>query len=36
MKDNQIDIILNKGKEITTEIAKKKYEEVVKKIGLGR
>lgn len=31
-----LDVILDKGKEATTEIAKKKYDEVIRKIGLGR
>ena len=31
-----IDEVLNKGKSITLEIAKKKYDEVLEKMGLGR
>lgn len=36
LNGNLIDEILDKGKEITRNIAKKKYEEVKEKIGLGR
>ena len=36
IESDTIDNILNKGKEITTEIAQKKYKEVISKIGLGR
>jgi tryptophanyl-tRNA synthetase len=31
-----IDDILDRGREVTTEIARKKYEEVRQKVGLGR
>ena len=33
---NEIDKILDRGRDITVSIAKKKYEEVMKKVGLGR
>lgn len=36
IESDTIDNILNKGKEITTEIAQKKHKEVISKIGLGR
>lgn len=36
MNSGEIDKILDRGKDITIDIAKKKYEEVVKKVGLGR
>ena len=36
MTSGVIDEILDKGRDITTDIAKKKYEEVIKKVGLGR
>lgn len=33
---SELDDILNRGREVTTEIAKKKVEEVYRKIGFGR
>ena len=36
MNSGEIDKILDSGKNITVEIAKKKYEEVIEKVGLGR
>lgn len=36
INSKEIDDILDKGRDITNKIAKEKYEEVVKKVGLGR
>ncbi len=36
IQSDEIDQILDEGSKITNEIAKKKYEEVIQKIGLGR
>ncbi len=36
INSNEIDDILDKGRIITNEIAKKKYDEVLNKVGLGR
>ena len=36
MNSGDIDKILDRGREITVDIAKKKYEEVIEKVGLGR
>lgn len=36
MDSGEIDKILDKGRDIVVDIAKKKYDEVVKKVGLGR
>ncbi len=36
MNSGEIDDILDKGRDVTIEIARKKYEEVMKKMGLGR
>ncbi len=36
INSKEIDDILDKGRDITNKIAREKYEEVVKKVGLGR
>lgn len=36
LNSGSIDTILDKGRKVVEEIAKKKYEEVAKKLGLGR
>lgn len=36
MHSKDIDVILDKGRDVTLEIARQKYEEVMKKMGLGR
>ena len=36
INSSKLDEILDKGKEITNKIAKQKYEEVIKKVGLNR
>lgn len=36
INSSKLDEILDKGKEITNKIAKEKYEEVIKKVGLNR
>ena len=36
INSKELDSILDKGKNITNKIAKAKYEEVIKKVGLGR
>lgn len=36
MNGGEIDKILDRGRDIVVDIAKKKYEEVIKKVGLGR
>ena len=36
MNSDEMEQILNHGAEVTNEIARKKYEDVRRKIGLGR
>jgi len=36
INSEELDKILDEGKRITNEYAKKKYEEIIKKVGLGR
>ena len=36
MHSKDINVILDKGRDVTLEIARQKYEEVMKKMGLGR